>query len=801
MKLNSKICILDRKKIKGILSLWFLFGLSLLLPAQPDSLLLPLDRLGLQDLLLGDSILTRTQVSAASKSLQNISELPFPIYVIRRSEIISNGYITLADALKSMPGIRVSQPGSALEGETFTMRGLLGNTYAKILINGNPIKPYVVSGMPIGAQLPIQQAERIEVIYGPAAALYGADASAGIVNIVLADSERPVFTKASLHIGSDNYKSMNLLFGGKIGRGKDIVRFRLYGMDTRFDDRRIFYDQEVLYDPSNYIAPIVDSADIFGDPNFSQRGNGLRIQDLPHESRSLGGELTYRFLSFSVLNMNRRDHSAIGYNPSAVNFSNPLATTGENITSVIAKARFDIQNIQSETQLSLLNYEMDNRSNSQFVHPLLNAFLNGSIQDTNAITVQSLKSQIENNFFSGARFMGARSTEYSLEQTFNIPIFFNGELIAGLKYLRGSGNSLREFQDRIIDFDRDETTNLVSAFEDEDIEEASAFFQLFQPIGNRMNLLVGGQYLNRTNGDFAAPIRVFNPRVALLYKLSEGLQLRGSYGTAIRAPSPYFSSTSYTFESENYDFLTIGTEQLEAEETQSYELGMRWFEQKNIDLDVSASYTRTNQFINYNISFEGLGPQRRFTDFTLGYFNDENSFAELFDFQVYLRMRDLIPSIQLGGTFSLNYSTGTESLTTTNLNDFDNDISALGDVRAHPNVLSRLALHAVPLPRVLIRIEQYFATRSLTRNSFRLNFPARVNAEPIDEANLYNDGYYTVDLSLNYEVNKNFLVYVKFFNLFSAKYAGIDASFSNDILFYNPQSLAIFHLGLNYELN
>ena len=109
------------------------------LQAQSDSLIRELDRLDFQDLLFSDSLAPDAQVSAASRSLQNISELPFSIHVIQREEIINNGYITLVDALKSMPGIRVSQPGSALEGETFTMRGLLGNTYAKILVNGNPI--------------------------------------------------------------------------------------------------------------------------------------------------------------------------------------------------------------------------------------------------------------------------------------------------------------------------------------------------------------------------------------------------------------------------------------------------------------------------------------------------------------------------------------------------------------------------------------------------------------------------------------------------------------------------------------
>ena len=290
---------------------------------QRDSLIKEMDALSSDDLRLNDSLSFRTQVAAASRSLQSVAELPFTVYVISRKDIIRNGLITLVDALKTVPGIRVSQPGSALEGETFMMRGLLGNTYAKILVNGNPIKPYVVSGMPIGAQLPIQQAERIEVIYGPAAALYGADASTGIINIVMADSNRPLFTKASLHIGSDNYRSLHLLFGGKIGRGDNVVKFKLFGTDTRFDDRRIFEGWANLYNPSNYLGPDTALTSVLNDVNY--RGTNTRplIQDIPHESRLAGLNLQYRFLELDLQTMNRRDHSALGLNPAAVSYANP----------------------------------------------------------------------------------------------------------------------------------------------------------------------------------------------------------------------------------------------------------------------------------------------------------------------------------------------------------------------------------------------------------------------------------------------------------------------------------------------
>lgn len=778
------------KKIRGcVLLCLFLLGLFGLSFAQSDSLFRKLDKLGINDILLTDSLLS-TQVSVASRSLQNISALPFTIYVIHRSEILSNGYITLADALKSMPGIRVSQPGSAVEGETFIMRGLLGNAYAKILVNGNPVKPYVVSGMPIGAQLPVQQAERIEVIYGPAAALYGADASAGVINIVLADSERPIFTKASLHVGSDNYKSINLLFGGKTGRGDNVIRFKMYGMDTRFDNRRIFYDKDSLYNPQNYFNPIITAEDTFNDLNF--RGNNF--QNTPHESRSVGLELQYRFLSISVANMNRRDHSAIGLNPTAVTYSNPLISTGEAISTVVAKSRFNINKIQAETKFEFLSYNLDNGSSNLYVNPVLNGLLYNTIQDS--LNEDVFKSLIENNFFSNLRFVKASSNEYSIEQTFNMPVFSNGDLTLGLQYLNGNGSTLQDFQTNAFNFNMGNVTNLSPAFQDQDIEEYSLFIQLFKPIGKKINLLAGGQYLKRNNGDFAAPLNTFNPRLAILYKTSEQLQFRMSYSTAVRAPSPYFSAASYTYESDNYSSLITGKNQLAAERTKAYEFGLRWDITKQVDLDASISYTSTDGFINYNIDFEGFR-NNRISEFTLGYFNDENSKAELVDIQAYLRFTNIIPSIKLGGTLGLNFADGKETLTTVNLTRFENEIRSLDDLRANPKVLSRLSLYAMPVENLLIRVDQLYASQSLSRNSFRLNTP--VNAP--DRISLYNSGYYTMDLSLNYTINKNFLLYLKGSNIFNTGYAGIDASSSTDVLIYNPQSLFTFRLGLNYELN
>src|SRR4030042_4502329 len=148
-------------------------------------------------------------VISASRSSKSIAELPITIYVVTREEIIKNHYNSLIDIIESLPGVRISQPGSGELGESFELRGLVGNLYTMILINGLPIKPSAVIGMPIGSQLPVRQAERIEVIYGPAAAVYGADAVSGVINIIPKEADKGTFVMGDISLGQLDYRSGN----------------------------------------------------------------------------------------------------------------------------------------------------------------------------------------------------------------------------------------------------------------------------------------------------------------------------------------------------------------------------------------------------------------------------------------------------------------------------------------------------------------------------------------------------------------------------------------------------------------
>jgi hemoglobin/transferrin/lactoferrin receptor protein len=168
---------------KSGLSLLVLFLISIVsIPTASAQEVEKLFRMDIEDLM-------DVKIVVASRSARSIKDLPSTVHIITREEILRNNYSTLVDALKDIPGVKVSQPGTGTHGEKYLMRGLWGNNYAKILVNGIPIRPSAVDGMPIGEQINMKNVERIEIVYGPSSALYGADALAGIINIVTFNPE------------------------------------------------------------------------------------------------------------------------------------------------------------------------------------------------------------------------------------------------------------------------------------------------------------------------------------------------------------------------------------------------------------------------------------------------------------------------------------------------------------------------------------------------------------------------------------------------------------------------------------
>lgn len=126
-------------------------------------------------------------VVSSTKRAERTSRTPAVVSVVTSDEILARGYTSIAEALRSVPGFYDVYD---LVTHNFGVRGVNGGLRAsgsvlKVMIDGQPVDFRPNTGNFFGPELiPIHLVERIEVLRGPASALYGANAYLGVVNVI-----------------------------------------------------------------------------------------------------------------------------------------------------------------------------------------------------------------------------------------------------------------------------------------------------------------------------------------------------------------------------------------------------------------------------------------------------------------------------------------------------------------------------------------------------------------------------------------------------------------------------------------
>jgi len=187
----------------------------------------------LRDLSLDE--LANVNISSVSKSNQALADAPAAIFVITHDDIVRSGATTLPEALRLAPNLYVAQTASS--AYTITARGLSGNpafvnftNKLLVLIDGRSVYSPFYSGVFWDMQdaLP-DDIERIEVVSGPGATLWGANAFSGVINII---TRRSGETQGLLVAGDAGARerSGELRYGGKFGNNLT-GRLYLRGLD------------------------------------------------------------------------------------------------------------------------------------------------------------------------------------------------------------------------------------------------------------------------------------------------------------------------------------------------------------------------------------------------------------------------------------------------------------------------------------------------------------------------------------------------------------------------------------------
>lgn len=776
---------------KYLISLVIFCSLSAELFAQQEAM----DELDKRDLLTNQAE-KELKVVSASRSSKKLSDLPITIEVITGEEIRKNGYITLADALKHVQGMKVSQPGNSTEGEMFLMRGLIGNYYTKILLNSIPLQPSATGAVAIAEQLPIAQAERIEIIFGPASSIYGADAMAGVINIITQNEKEYNYANGNVVVDDYGFRHANFMAGGKFGKDKNVFKYSIYGNYADRPDLNISRDS-ALYSPLNYVEFLPFREEIIADPEgfFEQlqqnypyySGTVFRpsIGEKPQNSVLLGLQLSYRNWTFSFNEMYRQNHSAIGRTAVIFSHQNPNSYIGDRVRRFTLSYQKDWEKFSLTTNLSYNRYRMNP-----------NSFFATSYSGFGGV---SYKYAASDDVFGEVllRYTSKRNWEWTLGIS---------SQISGILPLT---NDLEEpFSENVYQPFSRMPLPPHDLYEDFGLNpllntNLGGFVQVIKS-NPRWTYILGLRadrntaYENISNIDLLPTAQV---RGSVQYRALDNLSFRVSLGSAVKAPSPSDAYVSLAlpdtfFPQDSISYQQIPNTDLQPEVLSSVEFGSRYqinkkysleliFHTQNIDNKIIRIITPVDKeeypkSVQVNSNFANFPIARTFL-------NDENTEASLTSLQLLLKGKDIVPAWSLNADISLTYSSGEEVLSSE-----QGTILEIDAYRTMPNFIGQFNIDFKPHQRWYVRLENVMMSDWYSRFLLPQNI--------INNANSTVDGYYTLDMTVRHELNKNLKAYLRVMNVFNANFGGIGATGFDVDLPYNPQQLRTFQFGLNFDL-
>jgi iron complex outermembrane recepter protein len=170
--------------------------------------------------------LMNLEVTSVSRKAEKASDAAAAIFVITQEDLRRSGATSIPEALRMVPGLQVARIDA--NKWAITSRGFSGRFANKllVLIDGRTVYTPLFSGVYWELQdTLLQDVERIEVIRGPGATLWGANAVNGIINVITKQAKNTQGTLLSAGSGTHEAGFGDARYGAKIGKD---ARYRIY---------------------------------------------------------------------------------------------------------------------------------------------------------------------------------------------------------------------------------------------------------------------------------------------------------------------------------------------------------------------------------------------------------------------------------------------------------------------------------------------------------------------------------------------------------------------------------------------
>ncbi len=166
-------------------------------------------------------------VITASRKEESVAETPAAVYVINQEDIKRSGARTIPDLLRMAPGLDIAQIDA--NKWAVSSRGFNGRFAKKllVLIDGRSVYTPLFSGVYWDVQdTLLEDIERIEVIRGPGAAMWGANAVNGVINIITKNAKDTQGGYVEAGGGTEERGFAGVRYGAALSKG---AYLRVYG--------------------------------------------------------------------------------------------------------------------------------------------------------------------------------------------------------------------------------------------------------------------------------------------------------------------------------------------------------------------------------------------------------------------------------------------------------------------------------------------------------------------------------------------------------------------------------------------
>ena len=472
-------------------------------------------------------------VVTASRFIQPISEAPSTILVINEKTIKERGYRNLIDVLKDLPGFDIHEHIGGQAGGTYVIqRGLWGNNKLLILKDGIKINPENGSNMVYGNHISVHGLKRIEIMYGPSSAIYGADAYSGIINLISKDVQKAKEVELAISGGSASTAEGYLLLAGQPTHNS---YFQIYGHAYGTGG----FDLRDIYKGYHYHHPTKGKINYYN-PN--------EPFDIPEKDIDVSFKLGVGSFKFEGIYL---------HTSQPTNIAAPYIT-GRTQTSK-DRVEIDTWNLQLSHQISITK------------------FLNLITKVNGQIYRMDPDSRFGRKDFNN--YIYERSDTFGLDSQLRYS-YSNGKLIGGFEFKRISTmpylNSREPFSgdDEYDEFpikkivSLDGTTIEIPSLREQNYWVYGLYLQTNHHITENFLLFIGARYDWETFNHQSS----FNPRVGVIYKFRKGESIKLMYGHAYISPSAYFKYKAWA--DNNYAHLSpsIFGKNLDSEKIYSLEL-------------------------------------------------------------------------------------------------------------------------------------------------------------------------------------------------------------------------------------